>query len=75
MRQTLTLKIVPHIARAAAWALSYFLLRHRTFIPPPISAGAVDFPRAGDHKAVRVKVTNALGPRPALLPVIGNVSH
>ena len=44
-------------------------------IHPPISADTIDFPHAGDHKAVRVTVMNPLGPRPAPPPVIGNVSH
>ena len=44
-------------------------------IHPPISADTIDFPHAGDHKAVRVTVMNPLGPRPAPPSVIGNVSH
>ena len=73
MRQTLTLKISPHIAGAAAWTPFRFLPRKGH--SAPISADTIDFLDAGDHKAGRVTVTNPLGPRRAPPPVIGNVSH
>ena len=47
MRQTLTLKISPHIAGVAALTPSCFLSRHGTFTPP-IPADTIDFPHAGD---------------------------
>ena len=74
VRQTVTLKMSPHIAGVAAWALSSFLPRHGAFTPP-IFADTIDFPHAGDQKAVRVTVMNPLGPRPAPPPVLGNVSR